>query len=531
MARKLSLVVGASINRGNGTHYFYRNISNFLALFSLITPYTIDFPNYRINEGFVIIQNPAAGNIGIETSKNITYVIDHDIEADYIRCYFVKSCVNQSDKIIFYVELDNWGTYVRKALFGRAHITRSNLYGNAAGYYDEALPSGFLNALEDSRLTGTFTPAQLSIVFLLNYNVSQGVFNNDKIGRTEMFAATLQQCIDACTRVNLDKTSLTAIEMALDIIGGISGANSNTGTNEAEVVKAWIVPTSWLEYGDVVLSRLTGKSLFSSEADGLRLDNVRQVVPSFRTGSYNLADFPRFIAEYPNHIVYFGPKYNGFKVPRKLPAYSTKDLRVYYRVTIGQDDIQVLLYYGEDEHDISGNFAVRLTTANNIANPLQAMARDLSFGLNFTQSLFSGYKNGGAIGAAVSGAKSLVGNIRNAGLATANGSGDGFASWNEGAERSAAHLVKKPYFYMFYETNADEKARAVINGAKYDIFLDDLNALKTTYDNQRFIASSSKETRAFVQIDEVYIYAIPIEPLEYIKTELARGVYYEFIDA
>ena len=530
MPRKLHFTTFVAPNKENETHYFFTNVSAYLNRFSLTTAYSIDFPNYRINNGLAIIKKEPNANIDIEKAKTITYLLDSEPEKGYLRAYFVRSVEDQSGNLIFKVELDKWATYISKAIFGRMHITRSNLYGNNAGFYDEALAGGFLEVLEDSRLSGTFTPSQVSIVFLLNYNVSQGVFNNDKIGRCEMFAVTLQDCIDACTLVGLNKNALTAVEMALDIVGGISGAQSNTGNNEAEVIKAWIVPTSWLEYGDVVLTKLTGKSLFSSANDGLALNNVRQVVPSFKTGSYNMANFQRFVDNYPNHIVYFGPKYNGFKVPRRLPAYSTKELRIYYRVTIGQDDVQVVLYTGEEEHDISQNFEVRLTTANNVANPLQAMARDLSFGLNFTQSLFSGYKNGGAVGAAVSGAKSLLSNIKDAGISKVNGSGDGFASWNEGAERSAAHTLKKPYFYMYYSTMADEAARAVINGAKYDVFIDDLSDLKTTYTNMRFVASSTKETRAFVQIDEAYVYGVPSEALEYIKAELARGVYYAFIE-
>lgn len=530
MARKLKFVMFGQPNKGNELHYFYNNISSYLSRFALVTAYEIDFPNYRINNGFAMIKKDANSYLTLENAKHVTYIIDYDSEANYLTAYFVNGFTNQSDKLIFSVELDKWGSYISKAQFGRLHLTRSNIYGSSNGFYDEALADGFLNVLEDSRLDGTFTPAEVSIVFLLNYNVSQGVFSGDKIGRCEMFAVTLQQCIDACTLVGLNKDALTAVEMGLDIVGGISGVNSNTGTNEAEVIKAWLVPTAWLEYGDVVISRMTGKSLFSSQADGLRLDNVRQVVPSFKTGSYNLGDFARFRDNYPNDIVYFGPKYNGFKVPRRLPVYGTKELRVYYRVTIGQDDVSVVLYTGEEEHDVSQNFEVRLTTANNVANPLQAMARDLSFGLNFTQGLISGYKTGGAAGAAISGAKSILSNVRNAGLSKVNGSGDGFATWNDGAARNAAHTLKQPYFYMFYQTMADEAARAVINGAKYDIFLPNLDDLKTAANNLHFVATSNKETRPFVQIDEAYIYGVPSEAIDYIKAELDRGVYYGFID-
>ena len=530
MARKLRLAMFGQPNKGNETHYFYENISSYLSRFALITAYEIDFPNYRINNGFVMIKKDANSYLSLEHAKHVTYIIDYDSEANFLTGYFVNGFVNQSDKLIFSVELDKWGSYINKVQFGRVHLTRSNIYGSDAAYYDEALARGFLSALEDSRLTGVFNPADLSIVFLLNYNVSQGVFSGDKIGRCEMFAATLQQCIDACTLVNLNKDALTAIEMALDIVGGISGVNSNTGTNEAEVIKAWIVPNTWLKYGDVVISRMTGKSLFSSASDGLRLDNVRQVVPSFSTGSYDLGDFARFRDNYPNHVVYFGPKYNGFRVPRLIPSYPSKELPVYYRVTIGQDDVQVVLFSGEEEHDVSQNFEVRLTTANDVANPLQAMARDLSFGLNFTQGVLSGYKSGGAAGAAMSGAKSVLSNIRNAGLSKANGSGDGFATWNEGAARNSAHTIKRPYFYMFYETLADEAARAVINGAKYDVFLSDLSGLKTAAATPHFVATSNKESRCFAQIDEAYVYGAPSEAIDYIKAELARGVYYVFLD-
>lgn len=532
MATRRLVVCGYdTYNEGNNTHLFFSSVSTLVSALGLNVLASVPLDNYRVNNGSIVLQ---ADTNYKETQYNLaTYAFEYEVgenaNVNFLRCYFVDSVKFQSENVIMVVRLDLWGTYIKDVTFKRMHLTRSNLYGNDLGFYDDALAIGFLNALEDSRLQGTFTPSQVSILFLLSYNVSQGVFNNEKIARTETYALTLQECIDACNLTGLNKASLTAVEMALDIVGGVYGVQSNTGSNEAEVIKAWIVPTSWLSYGDVVMQGMNVKSLFT-QPSGNVVSNVRQVVPSFKTGSYNLANFSRFVSDYPNVVVVFGPKYNGFRVPRRLPAYSTKELRVYYRVTIGQDDVQVILYTGEDEHDVSQNFEARLTTANNVANPLQAMARDLSFGLRYAKGLVGAYGTSGGYGAALAGVSGIVDNIKSTGTMRANGSGDGFATWNEGAARNATHEIKRPYFYMYYETMADEKARAVIQGAKYDVFLDNLTALKTTAQNMRFVATSSKETRAFVQIDEALITGAPVEAIEYIKEELARGIYYEFRD-
>lgn len=530
MARKLALYAAIAPNRGDQEHYFFTDVQAFIGEFSNFKKYEIDFPNYRINSNLVVIKEEAIASLTIQEAKRITYVIDYDLATGYMTAYHVSSGWNESNKLFFRVELDNWASYISKAEFGHLHLTRSNLYGNNRGLYDEAMAADELLTYEYNRLAGTYTPAQVSIVFLLAYNVSQSLFHNEAISRTEMFAVSLQQCIDACSLTGLNKDTLTAVEMGLDIIGGVYGVASSTGDNDAEVLKAWIVPTSWIEYGDVVLTSLKVKSLFTG-GNGNTISNVRQVIPCFKEQFYNLNEFNDFKYNYPNCVPLFGPKFNGFKVTRRLPSYSDKRFIVHQRVTIGQDDVQVVLNMGENEHDVSQNFEVRLTTANNVANPLQAIARDISFGLGAARSAVTGYGGGGRGGAALGLIGSFASSVKQVGVNKVNGSGDGFATWNDGAVRDQDHLIKRPYFFMYYITLADEKARAVLYGVSYDIFFDGLEDLENAYNNRHYVADSSLRRGAFVKIDDINIMGIPSEAIKYIKDELARGVYYAFIDA
>lgn len=527
MARHLRFCAGSSLNpaapnRGSAVHWFFTDIQKYVNQYAL--GYDIDFPNYRINNGIVSIKENA-----VSSPKNITYIIEYDIAANYLMAFFVNRHWNESGKEYFAVEVDNWASFMPYATFGAMHLKRSNLYGNDRGLYDEAMAADELLTYEYNRLAGTYTPAQVSIVFLLAYNVSQALFHNEAISRTEMFAVSLQQCIDACSLTGLNKDTLTAVEMGLDIIGGVYGVASSTGDNDAEVLKAWIVPTSWIEYGDVVLTSLKVKSLFTG-GNGNTISNVRQVIPCFKEQFYNLNEFNDFKDNYPNCVPLFGPKFNGFKVTRRLPSYSDKRFIVHQRVTIGQDDVQVVLNMGENEHDVSQNFEVRLTTANNVANPLQAIARDISFGLGAARSAVTGYGGGGRGGAALGLIGSFASSVKQVGVNKVNGSGDGFATWNDGAVRDQDHLIKRPYFFMYYITLADEKARAVLYGVEYDVFMDGLIHLNNAWANMHYVADSSMRRGPFALIDNAEISGIPAEAIKYIKDELARGIYYAFIN-
>lgn len=527
--RQITLYSGLRPNKGNNPHFLPTSTREaFLSSFSTYMhgegyeEFYLDINNYRINNGVLVLQASLLQTL----PQDITYVLETDGTAQnvtYMRGYHVERYIEQSGNVIFYLSVDLWleGIF---ADIGRVHLTKCNKRIARYAFYDEAQAVEALNALNTERVAETFTPSQVSIVFLLNYNVSQGLFNNEVIGRTELYAVTLQDCLDAANRTGLVLSGFTAVEVGLDIVGGVYGVNSNTGGNDAEVIKAWIVPTSWLTYGDIVLSGLKVRSMLT-DGSGNVIPNVRNVIPHSVTGSFSLSSWPRWNDFYPNLIVLFGPRYNAFKMPR-LCSY-TNSPAVDYRVVIGQDDISVKLYYGEEEHDVSENFAVRLTTANNVANELQAMARDLSFGLKFAQGITAAYEKGGASAAGLSGLSSVLGNIKPAGTQTAKGSGDGFFSWNDGAERSAAHTIKHPFFYQFYETAADERLRARNYGVNIDFFGYGIG-LFSTLNNNAFVempaATLNPTPYIFVQASEIELSAQG-DAEAFIEDEFKRGIY------
>ena len=530
--RQISFYSGILPNVGDNPHFVptSEDRAAFLTAFNIFMhdnlheEFYLNINNYRVNEGVIIIGADKLTAFN-KSLQDLTYALETEFiegEVKYLRGYHITRSLEQSGNVLFFVSVDLWldGIFGK---IGNMHMIKTNKKVSVYAFYEEPLAVGALETLSNWRVQTTFTPSQVSIVFLLAYNVSQGVFSDEKISRTEMFAATLQQCIDACNLAGLVKEDLTAVEMALDIIGGVYGVDSNTGGNEAAVLKAWIVPTSWITYGDVVMQGLKVKSMFTAST-GNTIANLRNVIPSFVTGDYSMNAFQRFVDFYPNLVAFFGPKYNAFKLPRHCRY--TGQVNAYYRVSIGQDDIQVILANGEQEKDISQNFEVRLTTANNVANDLQSMARDLSFGFRFSQGVFGGYEKGGASGAFLSGATSLVSSIRPTGIEKANGSGDGFATWNDDAARSAAHTLKHPFYFMYYQTNADEKMKARNFGVLVDNSLNG-RSFFVTLDQAEFVETptgAAATPYSFVQLDYIEIAAQQAAE-KYIQEEFSRGVY------
>ena len=143
--------------------------------------------------------------------------------------------------------------------------------------------------------------------------------------------------------------------------------------------------------------------------------------------------------------------------------------------------------------------------------------------MSFVSSTTLGYwakgVMGGAVGAGLGFAKTLAGSLeRSAANSPSSGNGDASTSYS----LNDAEHVAYPFVVSVAQSIDDERERARMDGATFDTCVDSLDDIKT------FALLGEKEgfEKTFVQADAT-IAGVPMDAMEKIKGELAKGVYIE----
>ena len=520
MARELRLYRTISINYGDHVHYFTRSQSIFLNNIDSYKEETLSIDNYRINAN--IAKCKLTTHLTETNYDQITYIADVDTTKNYYRYYRVISGLIQSGYVVFTLEVDEWATYITKCGIGNNRIIRSTrLLGG--GFYDEIkLTDGRMHhELYDGQRTASvtthFKSTSVYIIFLLNYNLSQAVFGDDKISATELFCASLA---DIVSHADTSEGSLgeykTHLEIALSLIGGIYGVNANFGDNDAQVLKAWLVPVDEIEYADYGVSVKT-KSVFCGGNNHQATFNVTKVLPSKWDKLHIINNYN------PNNVYYAGTYNNGLK----LRNYAGSDLRYYTHVLVGDSDVKVIAQQGERQQDITQGYEVKLTTNGATKTELRKVADALSTSITLGTSTYGKMAAlGGAGGAGFSLAgldivKGVAGMVNQFGIESARGNGDGFLTYYQTNPLSE---VLSPYCVTYFTSLNDEVERAKLYGLNYvdKIYDEPLGML--------FIDVTPLDANYidFLQcLSDVS--GIPKSPADFITNELARGIWIQDI--
>ena len=364
-------------NIENGKYYYFTDFQNYLT--ELGTPYlSITKNSYQINNDVAIVETQS-NNADVDA---ITYIIDYD--TNYYRCYHVESAMVQSGYMYFNISVDYWGSFIAKCSLENMVVTRCN----------RNVGTGVFDTIEQTKsrtITNyykTYTRSELMIVYyVLIKTGSSSLFQNTSSTTFKIFYNSVYDLTHYGLFPDIQyKTIIKALEQ----ISGIYKMHINSTNYDVNVVKAFIVPSE-------LISRFENTTTyqFDSNAHGTSYTFYAQgeVLCDFKSISFSNT---YIISPDINYNRYLGTQNKGIEIPR-----ITSDIYPIINCVVSQDDLRVLVQFGDKSEDITENFSVtitsndgNLTTQEKINKTLSTMTRVIS-GLTQISSGGLGFLTGG----------------------------------------------------------------------------------------------------------------------------------------
>ena len=458
MARELRLYNTPLFNNGDHLHLFTRNNANYLTYIETYRIATISLDNYRINTD--VAKCYLKDNLTEANYDRVTYIADVDTTTGYCKYYHVINASIQSKYVNFNLEVDLWATNIAHVGIAVQQIFRSTrLLGG--GFYDEI-------KLTDGRMQYELYDGQASLapithykssavwlVFLLQYNVEQAYFGEDHVSQTELYGASLSDLASKATGTLA--SGRTDLEKALAIVGGVYGVSSSgIGDNDAQVLRAWIIPHNEIEDANYGLT-IKSKSHFNSQSVDVQ---VSKILPSHWHNQHVINNYD------PNRVYYAGTINNGLK----LRNYAGTTLTYYTHVYVGDSDIKVIVQQGERQQDITQGYEVKLTTNGAQKTELRKLADAFSTSVSLGTSSYNKMATlggAGGVGFSLAGldiTKGIADMVGNFGVESARGNGDGFLTYYQ---TNPLDEVLSPYCVTYFTSVNDEVNNAYAFGLNY----------------------------------------------------------------
>lgn len=504
----------------------------------------IEYNNYRINTGTIKV---SLNYLTKENLSKITYAIEYEVNDDYTtyyyyRCYFIKGYDIVSGYVVFYVEQDRWANNIAKANIFDLDVKRSNrLLGN--GIFDEVLHtkgSYDINYWAGQSHNGYTTQGtnHIAIAVLLQFNISQQVFGTDKISRTIMFITDSAEWV-----YDNNKTSIQSaykyyshLELLAEAVGTITGVTGNLGQLDAQVIKAWVVDTHYIDYG----FNTWHISASCKYGGGSAHIDLTYLEPLEHTISEKIEDVT------PNKSYYIGTYLNGFKLTPYCEINSNKYV-INFDLTYIVDDneIKIVASQGERVKDITNMFELYLNTNASQMTALRSFARCFSNALGTSKSTLgaidSGMKMGGGgtggaiVGGVMGGLTAINGALSmipmQPSFENAIGGGDAMRTFGlpceiDNDENINAEYVRSPYTYITFESAYDDQQNAYIYGLNYEKTF--INVFGAIFDDNTY-PKYNANYRDFLQC-ECEIANVQSDDANYIANELRRGIFIELLN-
>lgn len=513
MAKYLKLYSNLTPNIEGGIFTVCEKSENLLNCYKNYEIKTLTLDNYRINNNVATIN----GNI-----SGITYVIDYeenDGNITYICCYNVVSETLQSGYTILGLKMDLWNTYISDTKINYGNVIKCNKNINDFGIYDAITTTDGKISVNNNY--DYLDSSMISIVFLLEYNIVQSVFGGDGITKTQLFCANLQELKDLInTSGDYDNTS--ALNIAIDLIGGIYTATSWGSDNDARVLQSWLIPNELLNTSandGTYNIKVNTKSVYAPNGKEI---TIKTVMPSHyrKEINFNITDDDL------SKCYYAGTYNNGIKLTR----FTSKTLNYYYIVLVGQSDIKVIIQDGENQKDITNGFEVSLTTNATETTTLREIAKAYSLSVNTAKSSVKAYATSGVSGAVLNVGQTVANMVSPENYNSAIGGGDGYLTYFiHNPEGDEYNKVKSPYVLYYVNSILNEGINASYNGASFSEVVKDVSiySLLEKYENEKtaIYNGSDRNVYSFVKITGSYS-NIPLEALNFIKQQLNNGINY-----
>ena len=543
MNKTLNIYSNLTMNSGRDTHYIFTSIEKYLNALSHNIAKTLTMDNYRINSDTIKVK--IDNDLLIETLPIVTYAIEYysegegeNLQIKYYRCYFVKSFEVQSGYVIFRIEKDKWASNIANINPSNLEILRSNrLLGNAKGIYDEvkytkgSYDLEYLEGLTEEGYTCIGTN-HVAIVLLLQFNISQQVFGDDKISRTMLFITDSAEWVynDHKTAIQNAYKYSSYLELLAGAVGTITGVSGNLGNLDAQVIKAWVVDTQRIDYGFNTW-HINASCKYGGGSITLELTYLE---PMETTEHFRIDNVT------PNKVYYVGTYLNGLKLTPYYEKYNKKQVLNFDLTYIVDDnEVKIIASQGERTKDITNMFELYLNTNASQTTSIRYIARCFNASMGAVNSTFGGAAKGAAMGgpvmAGVMGALSFGNSVlgmvpMQPSFENAIGGGDAMRTFAlpcqiEDDENVLASYVRSPYVITKYTSARDEEANAKIYGLNYHEFIDQLSVLMSDTNYPKI----DSNYRDFLQC-ECELSNICKDDADYITNELRRGIFIEQIE-
>lgn len=461
--------------------------------------------------------------------------------------YFVKSIKTIGNAFHLQLELDYFSTYYSFFKAYNFNVSRSNMK-LGTGLYDPiqlTSTSPVYEYLDYSMATTEKAEATnsllrydgLSIVFSLNFNITQNRFGN--VATTRLFAINLYDLKKAyCDKgadpnEKLERSKINPIDLATAFVGGINKVNAVGiyGGNDCEVLKAYLIDTE-----KITLAREGLAGVISANPYNLDSYGVVYVVRPLRTE--RLFHFNKKT----NYKYYLGTKAKGLPLIKTTENYNNEKLLYIYR--FGITDVQVLVKYGEEEMDITDQFEVELTTNEGQISGIRSISNALSMSIGTASSLIANTsiikKAGGEMLGTLAGASGILNTINNTFdninqkyLGNIKGNGEGVSNFYYKLQDFSSDVdtnLKRPvsynpYVITSYKSLIDEEANARLNGVatNFKYFGEDFIS-QLVFGGYTPIQEKNDNDPVYIKCD-CEISNIPYEAIEIIKNIFNNGIY------
>ena len=293
------------------------------------------------------------------------------------------------------------------------------------------------------------------------------------------------------------------IEIAKSYVAGIYGVEANntwgaSSTNDAKVIKAWIVPERFVQLRISEVAEIKIKSMYG---------NVTYQPYDVLITSRNLTKTLQIDADYDYYV---GTIYKGLKINRE----TSSNIDIIYTCNVKNSDLEILVKQGNNQIDLTSEFELDLTTNDGDITNLSAIKQ----ALNSSLSLFAGVSSQNYLMTGISLAGGLTNLIGQHHLGHQVGNGDGILNFLQYGDASIGLGLYYPFGYVRYKSVIDEKEHAKLYGAKFN---EHISTFASIF-NASFLITGTTDT--FVQMN-CNVSNVCTMAIQTIKNALMGGVY------
>lgn len=538
--KKAFLFKQISVNGDLHTHVFFNNLENFLAWLKANSAsfVSLDEDNYRIVQGVFKTKET-------DTTQGVTYIVDCYVGADGTaqtnkpyKCYFVKDTKSQSGMAFLDLEVDEWGSNIERATLSDFVAKRCNRKISGGGVYDtpKALgkPSVYDVPFEEIDQSLSNLEINWDIAIVVDYDVSKTLAETAKVSSKMILRVRPSWVMNARYGSNWQEVygkQETPLIMACRYLSAIY--KSDIGTNltnlGASVSAMYLIPQRKISTEFYKFSFKDPYGEVSPNTDFVINAYVMNEISS--TIKLNVSS-KLTTEQLVNNQVFIGTPLHKTPLPRFV---EQEEYNVIFHFS--PEGVSVTGQFGTEEVDLTDDFTfpnlskASGTDAYTITNSiLQSGFNLLKAGLKVKYANEEGKKAGAIVGFAQTALSPIV--TGSAKTETIANRGSAIDTFRLGQHKDGLHdrsFIQYPLTYTLLPSFEDEMARAYVDGAEFDTNISKNGGLAWVEQQEHLgTAYEGAPTETFIS-GEVEISGVPTMAEDYIKKEIARGIYFVIV--